>query len=369
MKIGIDAHFLSKISQGTGTYVYQLLKGIEKVSQDDLIYLLNKENIIDELFLNNDIFKWAKLKSDFTPYNILYGFNKLADSLELDIIHSNYLSPIFKPKTAKRIVTIHDILFKTHPEFFPKKLTYGLSTLSDFSLKTVDHIIAVSEYTKEQLIKYYPVSENKISVIYEAASPDFYKIEDKTNVYKYLLKEFDIDKEYIFFVGRFAPNKNIDTLIEYYTEYLDKERYDIVLVGSFDTAFPNPELENKLKVEKNIKHLKNVSNQQLNYLYNGATLLYFVSQGEGFGLPILEAMSAGCPVLTSSTTACNEIGANSAIKVNPKNKMDIFEALTYILENKEQQKQLSIKGIEHSLNFSWKKCAEQTLNVYKNESY
>lgn len=361
MRIGIDAHFLSKIAQGTGTYSFQLITSLIKQVNKDKLILLNKDNIIEK-WNNTSCLEWGRLTSNYTPYNLLWGYNHIARKQHLDIIHSNYLGPIFPSKTIK-IITVHDILFKSHPQFFPKRLQWGVETFTTRSLKVANKIIAVSEYTKSQLLYYYPFVKDKIQVVYEAASNDFYPLGNiKTNILK---EKLGIQKPYILFVGRLAPMKNIETLITYYlnNSKIQKE-YDLVLVGKFDNAFPNQLLKQKIHSTSKIKLLSGINNQMLNILYNCATLFYFVSNGEGFGLPILEAMSTGCPVLTSNTTACNEIAGNAAFKVSPNSYNEISDALDTLLENASLREQLSQKSKKHILNYSWDNCAQQTLQIY-----
>lgn len=360
MKIAIDAHFLSKISQGTGTYSFQLLNALqEELCQDDLIYLLNKENITS--LFDNPQYKWGKVFSNKTPINVLFGFMKIMR--DVDIIHTNYLCPLFSPIDTKRIITIHDILFKTHRQFFPNKLSWGVDLLTHSCLQRANMIISVSNYTRDMLIKYYPFVREKCEVIYEAPSNDFHVLKDEVTP---KLKKWNITRQYILFVGRFAPMKNIDKLIDIYSEdaRISKE-YDLVLVGKFDSSFPNDKLKEALNKNQKIKVLSGITNVDLNVLYNAATLLYFVSNGEGFGLPILEAMAAGCPVLTSNTTACKEIASHAAILANPQSIDDIHSQMDLLLSSCQLREELRYKGLEHSSKFSWQKCARETYEIYK----
>lgn len=360
MKIAIDTHFLSKISQGTGTYTYQLVDALQEyLDKTDLVYLLNKDNITD--MFKNPQYKWGKLISNKTPINILYGFLKIMN--EVDVIHTNYLCPLISSSKTKRVVTIHDILFKTHSQYFPKKLSWGVDLLTSLCLKRADKIISVSKYTRDMLVRYYPFTKGKCEVIYEAPSKDYFLLKDD---FSQNLKEWHIFKPFILFVGRFAPMKNVEKLIEIYT--LDAEinkNYDLVLVGKFDKSFPNKQLEGTLKSNGNIKVLHGISNQELNFLYNAATMLYFVSNGEGFGLPIIEAMAAGCPVLTSNTTACKEIAANAAYMVDPDSIDEIHSKIKIMLGDSGILSDLRFKGMEHVKHFSWNKCAKETYEIYQ----
>lgn len=365
MRIGIDAHFLSKISQGTGTYSYQLISSLINCIGNEKLVLLNKDNILDK-WNNAACLEWGKLISNYTPFNIMMGYDYIALKKKLDIVHSNYLCSIL-PTKMRKVITVHDILFKSNPQYFPQKLRNGIGLFSLNSFKQADRIIAVSEFTKEQLIHYYPFVKEKVYVVYEAASADYYPLADVEK--EESKKQLNIQKPYILFVGRFAPMKNIETLISFFlkNKQIQKE-YDLFLVGKFDKAFPNKKLETQIYSSSKIRIFNNISNKTLNLLYNNASLFYFVSHGEGFGLPILEAMSTGCPVLTSNTTACNEIAGNAAIKVSPTSALEIGNAIETILADTNLQQQLAKEGIKQAQKYSWNKCAEETLDVYKSLS-
>jgi len=360
MKIAIDAHFLSKVSQGTGTYTFQLLQALyNELEPNDLVYLLNKEDITS--VIKNPQYRWGKLISNKTPINVLFGLIKAMH--DVDIIHTNYLCPLFSPTGTKRIITIHDILFKTHSVFFPSKLSCGIDLLTRSCLERADKIICVSKYTRDMLVKFYPFVRKKCDVVYEAPSNDFYVLKEDVSP---ILKNWGITRPYILFVGRFAPMKNLEKLIDIYScDEKIKKKYDLVLVGKFDKSFPNKKLEDALFKNNNIKVLSGKSNTELNMLYNMAEMLYFVSHGEGFGLPILEAMAAGCPVLTSNATACKEIASHAAILANPQSVDDIHKQMTLLLNSNHLREELRCKGREHSSEFSWQKCAKETYDIYR----
>lgn len=365
MKIGIDSRFLSKISQGTGTYTFNLINNLKDIiSYKDELFLVNKHNTTSSLFSNNQLY-YGKLRSNFTPYNCFMGYRNMSNKYKLDILHTNYINSII-PTRSKLLVTIHDVLFKTHRQFFPNKLSLGIDLLSKLSLSNSDFIITVSEYSKSKILEFYPFLENRIDVTYEAASSSFKKIEKKQAINRVLKYQLNINKPYILFVGRFAPIKNIEALIEFYSTHNKIENdFDLVLVGDFDKSFPNPNLEKIILGNSRIHVFSGITNDDLNILYNGARLFYFVSHGEGFGLPILEAMNAGCPVITSNTTSCNEIAGMAAYKVNPNDKDEIFYGIDKMLYDDDLCSQFSDKGLTHAQEFTWKKCAEKTYDIYK----
>ncbi|ASB49425.1 glycosyltransferase family 4 protein [Alkalitalea saponilacus] len=364
MVIGFDARFLTKIEQGTASYTSQLLEAIKPFVEDDRIVLLNKNELPGSV-KTGGVFMHGRLLSNFTPVNVLWGYHQVAKKYGLDIIHTNYLSSVYKCR-AKKIITIHDILFKTHKKYFPGRLRAGVNVLSRFSLPKADHIITVSHYTRSELEKYYPFLKGRIKVIYEAAAGNYRYLKDRQELQSNLLEKFGLKRDYLLYVGRFAPVKNLEVLLEWYLDRnINQKGLDLVLVGKMDPAFPNERFAGMIGKNAGVRVLQGLSNEELNSLYNGARLFYFASHGEGFGLPILEAMAAGCPVITSNTTSCDEIGGDAAYKVNPGDREEIFTALDKLIEEKEVLLSMQQKGLERVKTFSWEQCARETYKLYK----
>ncbi|TCO07883.1 glycosyltransferase family 4 protein [Natronoflexus pectinivorans] len=364
MVIGFDARFLTKIEQGTASYTSQLLEAMKPFIENDKIVLLNK-NQLPGLFKQGDVFDHGRLVSNFTPINVLWGYHQAAKKYELDVIHTNYLSSVYKSR-AKKVITIHDILFKTHKKYFPCRLRAGINALSRFSLPKADHIITVSHYTRSELEKYYPFLKGRIKVIYEAAAGNYSFLNNRQELQSNLLEKFSLKRDYLLYVGRFAPVKNLEVLLEWYLDReINQKGLDLVLVGKIDPAFPNARLSGMINNNPGVRVFQGLSNDELNLFYNGARLFYFASHGEGFGLPILEAMAAGCPVITSNTTSCDEIGGDAAFKVNPGDKEEIFAALDQLIDDEEKLSSMQQKGLERVKAFSWEQCAYETYKLYK----
>jgi len=363
MKVGLDARFLSKIDQGTASYTSQLVKEFSSILRNDELILLNKNNI--QQWGNEQNINHGKLQSNFTPFNVLYGYRRAEQKHRLDILHTNYLTSIHKSRT-KKIITIHDILFRTHAEFFPPKLRLGVNLLSKLSLPKADHIITVSEYSKSKIEEFYPFLKNKVSVIYEAASSDFFYIKDRDRVRSQIAESFGIKNQYILFVGRFAPIKNIEVLVDWFCDrYGGKNTMKLVLVGRMDPAFPSSNLEKLIFSNPDICVLSDICNKSLNLLYNGARFFYFASHGEGFGLPILESMATGCPVLTSDKTSCPEVAGDAGMLVDSRDRDAIFASLDNLAKNDKLLSDMSQAGFLRAKEFSWKKCALDTYDLYK----
>ncbi|AVE49255.1 glycosyltransferase family 4 protein [Serratia marcescens] len=371
MRIALDSRFMQKVSQGTGTYTIELANNlISCINRDDKLLLLADDPSIvltkqaGQPFLNDNRVEIKKLISGWTPMNLLGGFALAEWRNKCDLLHTNYLSPLVTTRSTKHVVTVHDVMFRTHKQYFNPKLTKGLEIFTPPSLQKADHIIAVSHYTKDEIIKNFGVNENKITVVHEAASKQFH-VKEKVNSND-IIVSLGVTKPYFLFVGRFAAIKNIDSVITAFERLADAD-VQLVLVGGFDPAFPNPALENKIfNNPDKIKVLRGVSNEDLVHLYNNTLCLVFPSFAEGFGLPILEAMSCGAPVITSTAGSCPEIAGDAALLVNPNDLSQLVSAMENVFNDAQLRASLSEKGLKRADTFSWQRCATETYSVYEN---
>jgi glycosyltransferase involved in cell wall biosynthesis len=370
MKIALDSRFLQKISQGTSTYTLGLINGlVEILPAEDHVHLLsnNPEQILEkhagERFLNQKTVSIQKIQFGWTPINILGGFALHEFFEKHDIFHTNYLSPIVKIKKTKHVVTIHDIMYKTHAQYFNRKISRGLSILTLPSLKRADHIIAVSDFTKKEILNNFDINENKISVIHESSGISNYP-DESGFTFDGIKKKYKIVGKYFIFVGRFAAIKNIENIMQSFYN-MKRDDLQLILIGGFDPAFPDKKIQEMIQNKKsNVLVLRGITNKELSFLYKNSLALLFPSFCEGFGLPILEAMSCGTPVITSNTGACAEVAGNAAITITPTEPSELLSAMIKIEGNPELRETLITNGLLHSASFSWKKCATETLAVY-----
>ncbi|MCK4348112.1 MAG: glycosyltransferase family 4 protein [Thermoplasmatales archaeon] len=370
MRIGIDCHFESKIRQGTHTYISELVDAISRTDKQNDYFLLNADYNGSEYSQQSKKIIKKSIASNSTRKNVLYGYRKIVIENRLDILHTNYVAPFWVP--CKRLVTMHDILYLSHRRFFPAFHRVQLSILTPFTLRSADKIITVSEYTKDEIVSNFGIDPSKIAVTLEAASTDFVRInvKDREDVVKQIMGKYRIQNDFVFFVGRFAPIKNISRMLRVVSEYNKeaKSKVSFVLAGDHDPVYPDTQISRHMEMfkrENQLVVLKNLPKKDLVQLYNAAKTLFFVTYGEGFGLPILEAMSCGLPVVTSNVTSCPEVAGDAAILVNPSDDREIFDALTAVLKNDGLRKKMIDKGLKRASLFSWDKCAVQTIKTYQ----
>ncbi len=270
-----------------------------------------------------------------------------------------HYAPRFCP--APLVVPIHDLSYFYYPDEFLKRDLYKLSAWTKYSVKNAKKIIAVSENTKNDLIKFYNLPESKIEVIYNG-------YEKKANNENLKMKNSYMlnAKCYILYVGTLQPRKNVITLIKAFDKFRKQHpEFKLVIVGKkgwlYDEIFS---LAKQLYLEKEIIFTDYVSDSELIQLYKNAFCFVLPSLYEGFGIPLLEAMAQGCPVLSSNSSSLPEIGGNACLYFDPTNVNNLVQSLDKLYDNNKLRNDLISKGKKRIQAFSWTKCANQTLEIF-----
>lgn len=309
----------------------------------------------------------VSLEKYFPQDNYLY-FSRGEKIPKADVVHFPYFEPFFLtlpfdlPK--KSIVTVHDMT----PFVFPKQFPTGIKgklrwQIQKLNLQRATVIITDSEASKKDISKFANISLDKINVVYLAAAEHFKRKNNPANKYK-------LPEKFALYVGDITWNKNLPNLIK----AINDTNIPLVVVGKtfiekeYDRDNPwnkgimeSQELASK---NKNVIGLGFVSDEDLLDIYNLATVFVMPSFYEGFGLPIVEAMSCGVPVITSKNGSIPEIAKDAALYVDPNDSNSIKEGINKIVNNKNLQEDLSAKGLIRAAEFSWQKVAEQTHDVY-----
>ncbi len=279
----------------------------------------------------------------------------------------HYNVPWFKGKT-KVIVTIHDLIhWIFRREFFTPVQAFYAGAMIRRALHHSAHVITVSQKTKEDLIEYFNGKPEKISVVHEGVSPDFFEIADKNRISE-VLKKYGINGSYFIFVGSLKPHKNVLWLTRLFKKMKQegKTKAQLVIVGKKDKRYPAGYEElSALASENGIIHLSNITKDELITLYNGALALIHPSRYEGFGLTLLEAMACGTPVLALKAGSVPEIAGDAALLVEPGKEEDMKEAIGYLETNSAVREDLKAKGRIRVKNFQWENTAAQTETIFR----
>ncbi len=319
--------------------------------------------LVDELKKNKEI---LIEEVDCWDQNISKKYNVV----HFPSFHPNFLSlPFFK--NTKIVLTIHDLIRLIYPSKYPSGIKGKIYFLINWILiSRVDQIITISETSKKDIIRFLNIPDEKISVIYLAAGESYRIINDR-KLLSIIKNKYDLPSEFILYTGDVNYNKNLITLCEAavrlkkYLVIVGKQAADDNVDFSNIENKPFREFLNKYGDNKFIKRLGFVSNDDLSVIYNLATVYCQPSFYEGFGLPILEAFASGCPVVASRTQVFTEIADGAFLPFDPYSVDSLVDSLNKVLVNKLLQKKLISKGFECISNFSWKKTANETLQVYQ----
>ena len=378
-RIGIDARFYGAIGKGLGRYTQKLIENLEKIDSENQYFVFLRRENFDEYQAKNSNFH--KVLADYRWYTISEQLNMpwLLKKYKLDLVHFPHFNvPLLYRQ--KFIITIHDLILLHFPTirgttlnplfYWLKFIAYKIVIKS--AIKGAQKIIAVSNFTKSDILKNYKVSDSKIEVTYEA-SDDFCRIPNQE--YKEILKnhgliskKHGIIEKYILYVGNAYPHKNLEALVLAFSE-IKEEDLKLVLVGKEDYFYRKLKKIVRDKQYRNIIFTSFVLDRELNVIYQCARLYVFPSLYEGFGLPPLEAMACGVPVISSDHPCLKETLGKSAYYFDARNKEEIAGAIKKLLEDEDLRKRLVQLGYEQVKKYSWKKMAEETLNVYKKLIY
>jgi len=262
----------------------------------------------------------------------------------------------------KRISVVHDLAFVHYPEYIQKKNLIYLQRQLPKSLRRSAKVIAVSEATKADLVEHYAVSPEKIAVIYNAVDHQQFNLQAKKNT-PAVLRKYKLPKEYLLFVGTIEPRKNIIGLLNAYAAGYVEHKLPLVIVGG--EGWNDTAIEDKFRLLSNLPvyRIGFVADDELPALYAGAVAFVYPSFYEGFGIPVLEAMACGCPVVCSDVSSLPEVTGEAAMMVDPNNEAELASAISEIAANPGLRKQLTEAGIKQARKFSWEKSAKLLSEV------
>jgi glycosyltransferase involved in cell wall biosynthesis len=299
--------------------------------------------------------------------NRIYS-RQLAESY--DIFHCTHLSPL-TVADLPQVTTIHDIVPLIRPELVSTQLVLVFAELLKANLRNSTKIIAVSQATKDDLVHYCQVPAEKITVVYEAAREEFQPVNleiARPILNKIGLITAQVNVPYFVFIGNIEPKKNVKRLLLAFRQFSMRDRRGckLVMVGSQAWGFDDvKDLMKEMIAEDILIHPGYLPTNQLPALFSHAQALMLPSLIEGFGLPVLEAMACGCPVITSDIPCIREIAGDAAIKVDPLSIEQICQAITAIANDESLRASLSQLGLAQNKLFSWERCARETLAVYQ----
>jgi glycosyltransferase involved in cell wall biosynthesis len=367
MKIGVEARWIMHEKTGFGNYALNLLKELATIDTNNkyLIYL-NGEYSNAEIF-NQQNFQQKVINRPPEIYkHISIPLDIISQKRKFDFFHFLYNAPsLFMP--CPFVLTVHDLSFKHVPEMISKKNFISLNSQMHLTAKKATKIITVSENSKKDIIQFLKIPDKKIEVIYEAADSSFKVINDEDARNK-VREKYNLPPQYLLYVGTYLPHKNLETLIRALHKLRQdtKVPYKLVFAGNMGRNFETINtLIVQLGLENDIHTIGFVPEQDLPVVYSLSDLFIFPSLYEGFGLPLIEAMACGVPVLSSNSSCLPEIGGESALYFSPKDVEDLADKITHITQNETLRNEMIGKGLKRAKTFNWHTMAEKTLRVYE----
>lgn len=365
MRVGIDARLSYYVQAGITQYTLNLIRALAAIDEENE-YVIFQRRPDPRAIVSQDNFRRISLWSPtHHPLEQAMLGLELAFQRRIDVVHCTDFIPPFYYR-GPTVITVHDLAFLLYPHLLTRRSAryYGLI---DRAVRHATHIIAVSEATKRDLVRLTGAPENKITVIYEAAESIYYPIHDQ-EVLAHIHEKYHLPEQVILFVGTIEPRKNLPTLIRAFRNLIDlyKVEADLAIVGKqgwlYDDVY---RLVEELHLKDRVHFLGRVPTADLPHLYNASQMLVLPSYYEGFGLPPLEALACGVPVIVSDTHALAEVVSDAGIRVAPEDDEGFTVAMWRLLTDGALRADMIAKGLKRARFFSWKRAAQETIEVYR----
>lgn len=365
MNIGIDAHMLGHNETGNETYVLELLRALARREGEDtfFVYVENPGVLPPEIHVARHI-RIVSYETRSRIRRLLSELPQRAARDQLDVLHISYNAPARLPPACALVVTVHDISFEEHPEWFPWKLRALLKWSVPRSARLARQVLTDTESAKNDLVRLYRIPPEIIQVTPYAADTRFRPIRDPSAL-EALRAKYNTSDHFVLAVGNMQPRKNWVRLMEAFARA--KQQHDLphklVIVGQ-RLWLADPVFAYARALGDAIVLTGYVPDADLPMLYNAADVFCYPSLYEGFGLPVLEAMACGTAVITSNLSSLPEVAGDAARLVNPYAVNEIADALGEILSDPSYRRALGAKGQARAQLFSWARTAQQTIEAY-----
>ena len=365
--ISIDARKIEDF--GIGTYIRNLVEQLAVIDEENRYLLLSRVPAGEFPLDLPDRFQVVQERSP------VYSLRELATvawrlfRLDVDLYHStHYVLPAVVPCPV--VATIHDIIHLLYPEFLPSRLAFFYAQrMIRRTLHRGDRVIAVSRNTRDDLHRFFDIDGRKIQVIHNGVDDAFRRPLPEEEITA-TLAEFGIQRPYVLFVGNAAkPHKNLDNVVKAYgraRRQVPQFEAPLVCVGEREgVEFKIRQRAEQLGIPGAVQLLGKVPGETLPAIYQGASLFLYPTLYEGFGLPVIEAMASGVPVITSNTSALKEVGEGYAHLVDPLDVEAMADAIGTLMSDPEHRRSLAKLGRRRAEDFQWRRAAERTLEVYE----
>jgi glycosyltransferase involved in cell wall biosynthesis len=363
VRVAFDAHVVGERESGNETYAINLLRALVNDPGGNAYQVLTPHP--DRLRAVLDLPPAAtvvRVRPAASVLRIPVGIPNAVRRQRSEVLHVSYVAPPLVG--CPTVVTIHDLSYLAYPRSLSPRARFMLAALVPLSVRRAARIIAVSRFTRDDLVARYRIAGQKIAVIHEAAAPQFRVLDDARS--RQLPR--GVTEPFVLAVGNLEPRKNLARLIEAFAEVARQPGVTakLVLVGKAKGESASlARLVEQHGLRDRVVFTGFVEEEELVLLYNRAALFIYPSLYEGFGLPPLEAMACGCPVIASNVTAMPEVLGDAALLVEPTSTAAMAEAIGAVLQRAALAPELRVKGLRQAARYSWARAAEQTRAVYE----
>jgi len=370
MKIGIDARELQGRPTGVGRYLKTLLLHLPELLPECKFVLYHSTRFACEL-PNLSRLTLRLIPKGLIPLNTYWEQFVLPREVKKDRLSLFFSPGYFLPLSLSlpRVVAIHDISFETHPEWFSLKERIRRRRFIRKAAEIADLVLTDSRFSKEELLRYYHLPEEKVKVVYLGVDPFFKPIDDEEKLSELRDKlELERDEKIILFAGSILPRRRIPELIRALPLILRQVPEAILVIAGENRTFPYinlPLLASELGVRERVRFCGFMGEEALNLLYNLASVFIYLSDYEGFGLPPLEAMAVGTPVVTSDSSSLRELYQGSALLLSSFEPKEIADGVVSLLLEEEKRDELIAKGFSLAEKLSSRRMAEEVASLLK----
>ena len=366
MRIAIDATVLDRRMTGTGRFLYNILKELPGHDSINKYFLISgKRHDVDYNFFQSVLYNQKIIPEKlFSPVWFNYVLPGLLKKYNIDLLFApNVLIPIVKIGKTKTIVVVHDVIFKIYKEYYPFFYRQYLSVFLPAVFKKSDMVLTVSEHSKTDIVKYYNVPPQKIDVVHNTASIKF-NVDNSFDIRLDSHKLKELPEKFILYVGVIEKRKNITGLLKI-IDILKKRGSNIklVLVGrpGYDFGSIKPEIEAR---NDTVRYFNFLNDDEIRFIYHNAFAFVFPTFYEGFGIPPLEAMQIGLPVLTSNTSSLPEVVGNGGLMHNPDDYLGFAEDILRLDNEEDFYLEMKSRAFKQSKKINIKDTTEKLVGIF-----
>jgi glycosyltransferase involved in cell wall biosynthesis len=372
VRVAIDIRRMTEF--GVGTYTRNIVRALGRLDEESKYFLIGPPEKVAEIGPLPRNFHTVPLLGHDSTIKSYFDYRAALRRLGCDLVHIPHLFWLPRNLPCPYVITVHDVLEHMYRARHQSGLRRSLHfVLTRRVLKGAARLFAVSNFTKSEVEKLFGISPARIEVVYNAIDERFLRGHASETDRQLLAERYLINHPFLLYAGRISPHKNVVRIIEAFSALkaeLDKEAMfpglKLIIIG--DELSKHPDLRRTVirsRMQNDVRFMGFVPIEVLRIFYDAAKTFIFPSLYEGFGLPPLEAMAHGTPVVTSNTSSLPEVVGKAAVMVNPENVFEIMRALHRVLLDQALRDKLKVRGYEQSKRFSWDASARQILRVYR----